>query len=53
MIKELKRLADIGEKTNKTLERSNRIIIWTVSLAAATVIVNIITVIVIIWAVTK
>lgn len=53
MIKQLKELVKIGRKTNKTLERSNRIIIWTIALAAVTVIVNVITIIAIVWAVTR
>jgi len=46
MDKELKEMIQIGKETNKLLKRSNKVI-------TATVIVNILTIIAIVWAVLK
>lgn len=52
-MKELKQLVKIGNRTNKVLEKSNRMIFWTIILCAFTVMVNIATIIAIVWAVTR
>ena len=52
-MKELKELVKIGKQTNRTLEKSNKMIFWTIILCAFTVLVNIATIIAIVWVVLK